>query len=74
MKTCWFIVIASKGSWWIDCEGKSYGPLDDRQAAIENARRIAQTYGDPKRRADIWVPDDDRKMQLHWSGPAPQEE
>ena len=72
MKTCWFVVIQANGAWWVDCEGRAYGPFAARDQALEYARKAAVTFGDPARRSDIWAPSSDNgKFELVWSGPAP---
>ncbi len=71
MATCWFIVIESRGAWWVDCEGHAYGPLENKDEAIRYARKIAEIYGDPKRQALVWVPRNGEKPELIWSGPGP---
>ncbi len=71
MKTCWFIVIESMGSWWVDCEGKAYGPFDSREDAQSEARRIAITYGDGERRSEVFSPTDQGSHRLIWKGPLP---
>ncbi len=71
MKTCWFIVIESMGSWWVDCEGKSYGPFETRDDAQSEARRIAITYGDDNRRSEVFAPTKDGTHRLIWKGPVP---
>ena len=74
MKTCWFVVIQANNAWWVDCEGRAYGPMSDRDEAARLARKIAETYADPGRRSDVWVPNDEGKHELVWSGKAPQRE
>ena len=71
MATCWFIVIESRGQWWVDCEGRAYGPLDNKDEAIRSARKIAETYGDPKRQPQVWVPRSGGRPELIWSGSKP---
>lgn len=71
MKTCWFIVIESMDSWWVDCEGKSYGPFDTRDDAQNEARRIAITYGDEGRRSEVFAPATDGTHRRIWVGPDP---
>ena len=71
MKTCWFIVIHSMGDWWVDCEGKAYGPFESREDAEKEARYIAQTYGDENRRSQVFAAEDDGEHRLIWSGPVP---
>ncbi|MFY8032704.1 MAG: hypothetical protein ACOVO5_12800 [Devosia sp.] len=72
MKTCWFIVIRTPSAWWVDCEGKAYGPFGTREDAASNAIRLAQTFGDAQRRSDVYVPDAEEKLTLVWSGAAPR--
>jgi hypothetical protein len=67
MNTCWFVVIQSRGAWWIDCEGKSYGPFTSRNDAKEAAVTIAKTFGDRTRRSLVFAPDDEGKQHLVWS-------
>jgi hypothetical protein len=71
MKTCWFVVIQANGAWWVDCEGRAYGPFGAKDQALQHAREIAVTYADPARRSDIWAPTSEGKLELIWSGPPP---
>jgi hypothetical protein len=71
MKTCWFIVIESMGSWWVDCEGKAYGPFETREEAQGEAKRIALAYGDETRRSQVYSAEPDGSHRLIWSGPTP---
>jgi hypothetical protein len=74
MKTCWFVVVEASGAWWVDCEGRAYGPLASKSEALDYARTIAVTYGDPRRRSDVWAANGDGKFELVWSGPPPAAE
>jgi hypothetical protein len=69
MKSCWFVVIRAPTAWWVDCEGKAYGPFETREEAAESAVHLARAFGDPERRSDVYVPDDSQKLRLVWSGP-----
>lgn len=71
MNTCWFVVIRSRGSWWVDCEGKSYGPFNDQDEAEQNAVTIAETFGDPSRQSLVYAPDDAGKLRVIWSADTP---
>lgn len=71
MKTCWFIVIESMGDWWVDCEGKAYGPFDSRSEAEGEAKRIAMAYGDATRRSQVYAAEENGAHRLIWSGPNP---
>ncbi|WP_417309541.1 hypothetical protein [Devosia sp.] len=70
MRTCWFIVLESLGQWWVDCEGKAYGPFADREQASDEARAIAKAFGDPTRTSRVYVPTDGGAHRLIWSGQA----
>ena len=69
MKTCWFIVIHSMGDWWVDCEGKAYGPFETRDEAKIEAIRIAITYGDADRRSEVFVTDENGTPRRIWAAP-----
>lgn len=71
MKTCWFIVIESMGDWWVDCEGKAYGPFETKDDAEYEAKYIAMTYGDQARRAQVFAAEENGAHRLIWSGPVP---
>jgi hypothetical protein len=45
LPTSWFIVVFSAGQWWIDHEGKSYGPYPSRDEARDGAVRLARFVG-----------------------------
>jgi hypothetical protein len=68
MVTCWFLVIRSRDLWWVDCEGRGYGPFDTISEATSGAICLAGTFGDPKRTSQVFVPDDDGRMAVAWQG------
>lgn len=72
MKTCWFLVVAARGQWWVDCEGKSYGPFETAERATANAVRFGEVFGDAGRQSQVWAPDDDGRMRQVWSGARPR--
>jgi hypothetical protein len=69
MRTCWFIVIESVGQWWVDCEGKAYGPFETQDEAKIEAVRIAITYGDRDRRSEVFVANADGAPRRIWAAP-----
>lgn len=71
MKTRWFLVIVSQGQWWVDCEGRSFGPFGSRDVAITGASRYAEVFDDPDRQSQIWAPDETGRMFRVWSGTRP---
>ena len=73
MTTRWFIAFYSLGSWWVDCEGKSYGPFDSKDEARKGARRLAEVTSDPLRQSLAFAPNVDGRQELLWTGPDPAE-
>lgn len=69
MQTCWFIVIESMGQWWVDCEGKAYGPFATPDEARIEAVRIAIAYGDESRRSEVFIADPDGTPRRIWAAP-----
>lgn len=63
MKTGWYLVIASGGQWWVDCEGKSFGPFDCFEVAVGGALQYAEVFNDPGRQSQIWAPDETARMR-----------
>lgn len=68
MQTEWFIVVEAQGAWWIDNEGKSFGPFSSREQAGTEAIVIARTFGERKRRTQVYAPDERGKQHLVWEG------
>jgi hypothetical protein len=59
------------GAWWVDCEGKPFGPFDDTRQAVQGAIKLARLFGDPERQALVMVPDDTGRYQVAWDGGKP---
>lgn len=68
MQTNWFIVIHVGEAWWIDNEGKAFGPFPNRERAGAEALEIARVFGDTDRQSRIYWPGDDGRHRLVWSG------
>lgn len=68
MRSNWFVVIRVREDWWIDNEGKAFGPFASREAACAASSRIARAFGDPKRRTLVYWPDDAGKQCLMFDG------
>ena len=67
MKTCWFVVIKSYDRWWVDREGRMFGPVDDRDEAVSYARMLAEAHGDPERQSQVWLYEEVGRPVLIWS-------
>jgi hypothetical protein len=72
MTSCWFIVIRCLDAWWVDCEGKGYGPFDDLEVAKAEAIELVRVFGDTERHNVVYAPSDDGKLHIVWSSiPSP---
>ena len=71
--TCYYLVLQSRGAWWVEREGRSLGPCQTIDEAINSALSVVELFGDPQRPAQVWAPDHSGKMKLVWQrAAAPQ--
>jgi hypothetical protein len=68
MKTRWFLVVFSRHEWWVDCEGKSFGPFDTSGDATSAAIQYAKVFADDTRQSRVWAPDDTGRVRQVWAG------
>jgi hypothetical protein len=64
--SCWYLVVESLGKWWVDCEGKPFGPFDEMDEATEGAIRLATVLGDNDRQLQVMVPDEQGRFRIVW--------
>ena len=62
-----YIVIESKGKWWVDFEGRAHGPHDTREAAAMEARNQAAFMAHMERPSEVLVPDGEGKYWVVWN-------
>lgn len=62
-----FLVIQSRGAWWVDFEGKAHGPHASRQEAALEARELARFAAHNDRISEVLVPDEAGKFWVIWS-------
>jgi hypothetical protein len=67
MATALYIVIESRGKWWVDFEGRPHGPHETREAAAIEARNQAQFMSHMNRPSEVLVPDGDGKYWVVWT-------
>lgn len=65
--TALYIVIQSRGRWWVDFEGRSFGPFETREQAALEGRGKAQATGFDGRTSEVLVPDSAGKYWIVWS-------
>ncbi len=62
-----FIVIFSRDNWWVDFEGKAFGPFQNRELAALEARTRAGSISRLGRICEVVVPDDKGQHWVIWS-------
>lgn len=67
LTTALYIVIQSRGKWFVDFEGRSHGPHDTREAAALEARNQAQFSAHMNRPSEVLVPDAEGKFWVVWN-------
>jgi len=67
MATALFIVIQSRGKWWVDFEGRSHGPHDTIESAALEARKQAMFQAGLGRPSEVLVPDGSGKYWTVWN-------
>lgn len=65
--TALYIVIQSRGKWWVDFEGRAHGPHDTREAAALEARSQAAFMAHMARPSEVLVPDGNGKYWVVWN-------
>ena len=65
--TALYIVIQSRGKWYVDFEGRAHGPHESREAAALEARNQAQFSAHMDRPSEVLVPDADGKYWVVWN-------
>ena len=66
MATALYVVILSRGKWYVDFEGKGHGPFETREAAALEGRQLAQFTAHMGRPAEVLVPDEKGKYWVVW--------
>ena len=64
--TAIYIVIQSRGSWWVDFEGKAHGPFPSRDEASVEAGDLAKFSAHAGRRSQVQIPDEDGRYRIAW--------
>src|SRR5689334_17335838 len=67
MATALYIVIQSRGKWWVDHDGEAKGPYETRETAALEGRALAQMAGHNNRISEVIVPDSAGKYWVVWT-------
>lgn len=66
MATRVYIVIQSRGAWWVDLEGKPCGPCATRDEALHTAHQLVDLVEMGLDPVEIWAPDENGRQHLEW--------
>lgn len=62
-----YIVLLSLGRWWVDFEGKPFGPFTDKEEARRSAIEIARVFGDEDRERQVVVVREGGGFDIVWT-------
>jgi hypothetical protein len=62
-----YLVIFSRNEWWVDFEGRPFGPFGSRENAALEARALARFQSNAGRVSEVLVPDAEGKYWVIWS-------
>ena len=65
-----FVVIQSRGNWWVDFEGKAYGPHETMDLAVSNGLELAKYCAHTGRRSEVLAPDERGRYSVLWDSGA----
>ena len=65
-----FVVIKSQGSWWVDFEGKAFGPQQTMDQAVESGMELARYCAHTGRRTELLAPDAGGRYSVLWDSGA----
>lgn len=65
-----YIVLHSRQRWWVDFEGRSFGPFTSREIARAEAISMARFMSQTGRSTEVRVPDDTGRWWMEWESEA----
>ncbi len=61
-----YIVVQSLGKWWVDFEGRPYGPFSSREMARLEGISLARFLTHSGRSSEVWAVDDTGVCRREW--------
>ena len=68
MQTCRYAAIQVGSEWWVDADGRSFGPKQSQDVAVLFAQSLAALHSPPDRRCEVWARDEAGLPVLQWCG------
>lgn len=72
MSSMLYLVLQSRGHWWVDIEGRSLGPFDSEEVATFAAIDAAGRDFHPDREVQVYAEKPGRRFELIWSSAQPK--
>lgn len=66
MPSLLYVVIESCGKWWVDLEGKAYGPYASKTQAIEEGRSLARFAAHSGKHSELLAQNDHGRYIVLW--------
>lgn len=67
-----YLVLQSQQRWWVDFEGKTFGPFTSRDLALREASSMARFTSESGRHAQVRASGEGGRMQIEWDSKAPR--
>lgn len=66
MPSLLYVVIESREKWWVDLEGKAYGPYASKEQAIEEGRSLARFAAHSGKHSELLAQNDGGRYIVLW--------
>lgn len=67
MSTALYVVISSRGDWWVDFEGRASGPYPTKEDAAVEATQLARFASHSGHDSEVLVPDENGRHRIVWA-------
>ncbi|HEV7278199.1 MAG TPA: DUF2188 domain-containing protein [Devosiaceae bacterium] len=67
MSTALYVVIFSRGDWWVDVEGRASGPYRTKEDAAVEATHLARFASHSGHESEVLVPDENGRHRIVWA-------
>jgi hypothetical protein len=61
-----YIVLQSREKWWVELEGKTFGPFTSKNTATMEAISLARFMAHAGRKCEVRVPDGTGRYPVEW--------
>lgn len=65
-----YVAILSREKWWIDLEGKAFGPFQSLNEAKEEGLQLARFAAHTGKVSELLIPDENGRYRVVWASDA----